>query len=479
MFTKETYIQRRAELKSKVPGGLLLFLGNNLVGMNYADNEYPFRQDSSFLYYFGLDTPGLAAIIDNDNDHEILFGNDPTIDDIVWMGTQPSLKEKAILVGIYETYPLSQFATHINKAISQHQHIHFLPPYRGDHRVWLQELLGISPFQQESAVSQEMILAIVNMRNHKTPEEVAEIEKAVDISVDMHLKMMQMVRPGIHEAEVRAAVTAIAQSHQGGDNAFPVIATTHGQTLHNHGYIHTAAQGDMFLLDAGAEVASHYCGDLSSTCPVGTDFTPRQKDIYNICLSAHQAAVATLAPGVPFREAHLAAATTIAQGMKDLGLMNGDPQEAANTGAYALFFQCGLGHMMGLDVHDMENLGERYVGYDIFADPAEAAHPHCPLSYNAKSTQFGFKSLRLARPLEPGFVLTIEPGIYFIPELIDRWKAENRFPGFYNWDRIEQYRHFGGLRNEENYLITREGARLLGNKRKPMTIDQVLQAKNR
>lgn len=477
-FSKETYIQRRAELKKKVNSGLLLFLGNNLVGMNYGDNEYSFRQDSSFLYYFGLDAPGLAAVINIDTDGEMIFGNDPTIDDIVWMGAQPTLKEKSALVGVNETYPLSNLSQYISKAIASGRKIHFLPPYRGDHRVWLQSLLGLKPEEQDAKVSEEFILAVVNMRNHKTEDEIVEIEKAVDVSVDMHVKMMQMVRPGVHEAEVRAAVTAIAQGREGGDNSFPVIATTHGQTLHNHGYIHTAQDGEMFLLDAGAEIGSHYCGDLSSTSPVGDDFTSRQKDIYNICLSAHRAAVDVLAPGVPFREAHLAAATKIAEGMKMLGLMKGSPDEAAHCGAYALFFQCGLGHMMGLDVHDMESLGEKYVGYDIFADPAKASHPTCPVSYNVKSTQFGFKSLRLARPLEPGFVFTIEPGIYFIPELIDRWKAEHKFEDFYCWSEIEKYRNFGGLRNEENYLITSNGARLLGHKKKPMSIEEVLAVRN-
>lgn len=456
MFSKSTYIQRRAQLRQTIGSGLLLFLGNDQAPMNYADNTYSFRQDSSFLYFFGLDFDGLAAVIDCDEGREIIFGNDPTIDDIVWMGTQPLLCEKAAMVGVAETMPLSRLADLLKVAQQAHRSIHFLPPYRGEHQVKLQALLGLSPAVQSQSASIDFIRAVVEMRNHKTDEEIVEIEKAVDISVDMHCAMMRMVRPGIHEAEVRAAVTAIAQQG-GGDNAFPVIATTHGQTLHNHGYIHTAQAGDMFLLDAGAEIPSHYCGDLSSTCPVSGSFDERQRIIFDICLHAHRTAVAALAPGVPFREVHIKACTAIAEGMKSIGLMKGDMAEAVEAGAHAMFFPCGLGHMMGLDVHDMENLGEQWVGY--------AGQP--------KSTLFGIKSLRLARPLEPGFVFTIEPGIYFIPELIDRWRAEHRFEQFLCYDSIDKFRDFGGLRNEEDYLITPSGARRLGSKYKPMTPEEM------
>ena len=460
MFAKETYIARRRALQKAVGSGVLLFVGNDQAPMNYLDNTYSFRQDSSFLYFFGLDTDGLSAIIDIDEGREIVFGNDPTIDDIVWMGTQPSLSSKAERVGVSETMPADKMGDFLRDAQRKGRTIHFLPPYRGEHRVKLQEWLGIPPEAQERAASVPMIRAIVNQRIYKSDEEVAEIDRAVDISVDMHCAMMRMVRPGVHEAEVRAAVTAIAQQG-GGDNAFPVIATTHGQTLHNHGYIHTAHEGDMFLLDAGAEVGSHYCGDLSSTCPVDNDFSEQQRIIFDLCLQAHRAAVDTIAPGVPFRNVHVKACTTIAEGMRALGLMKGDVDEAVRAGAHALFFPCGVGHMMGLDVHDMENLGEVWVGYD--GEP--------------KSTVFGYKSLRLARPLEPGFVFTIEPGIYFIPELIDRWRAEHRFEEWLCFDEIDKWRHFGGLRNEEDYLVTPDGKRRLGTKYKPMTADEVRAAR--
>ncbi len=461
-FTKDTYIARRQELQGNVGSGLLLFLGNDLVGMNYAGNEYHFRQDSTFLYYFGLDFPGLAAVIDIDENRTIVFGNELTIDDIVWTGIQPTVKEKCETVGVSESMPLCELSKYINRATSKAQTIHFQPPYRGDHKIWLQELLGIPPIAQESKASVDFIKAVVDMRNHKTEEEILEMEHAIDISTDMHLLAYKMVCPGIEEAQIAAAVAEVATRH-GETLAFPTIATTHGQTLHNHGFIHTLKEGDMFLLDAGAETKLHYAGDLSSSMPVSERFNTQQEEIYNIHLESFKAAVDCLAPGVPFREAHIAAATKIAEGMKSLGLMKGNPEDAAESGAYALFFPCGLGHMMGLDVHDMENLGEQYVGY---GDGLK------------KSTQFGFKSLRLARPLEPGFVFTVEPGIYFIPELIDRWRVEKQFTDFICYDKLDAWKGFGGLRNELNYLITTDGARLLGNKKKPMTIEEVYAAKN-
>lgn len=459
---KDTYIRRRTTLKKEMGSGLLLFLGNNEVGMNYADNTYRFRQDSSFLYFFGLDYAGLAAVIDIDNDAEIVFGNELTIDDIVWTGTQPTLSEKASAVGISKTMPLSNLKGYIDKSLSKGQTIHFLPPYRGDHCVWLWELLGIEPKAQTAMASVALIKAIVAQRNHKDEEEIQAIEASVDLSTEMHLAAYRMVRPGVHESQVAAAIEEVA-CRNGNILAFPTIATVQGQVLHNHGFIHQLKEGDIFLLDAGAETKEHYAGDLSSSMPVSERFTDRQAEVYNIHLESFYAAVDKLKPGVPFREAHIAAATKIAEGMKRLGLMKGDPAEAAETGAYAMFFPCGLGHMMGLDVHDMENLGEQYVGY------AEGM---------VKNKQFGFKSLRLARPLEPGFVFTVEPGIYFIPELMDKWRAEHLFEDFICYDKLDAWRNFTGLRNELNYLITSTGARLLGHIKKPMTIEEVYKAKN-
>ena len=458
---RSTYIRRRAQLKKDMGSGLLLFLGNDEVGMNYADNTYPFRQDSTLLYFFGLDYAGLAAVIDVDEDREIVFGNELTIDDIVWTGIQPSLKDKCSEIGISDTMPMNELKNYLDKARAKGQTIHFLPPYRGDHKVWLCELLGVEPAAQTAKASVPFIKAVIAQRNYKDEEEIRLIEESVDLSTEMHLAAYRTVRPGIHESQVAAAVEEVACRH-GNALAFPTIATTQGQVLHNHGFIHQLKEGDIFLLDAGAETKSHYCGDLSSSMPVGEKFTERQEVIYQIHLASFQAAVDTLKLGVPFREAHIAAATKIAEGMKGLGLMKGDPAEAAELGAYALFFPCGLGHMVGLDVHDMENLGEQYVGY------AEG---------QVKSTRFGFKSLRFARPLEVGFVFTIEPGIYFIPELIDKWRAEHQFEDFICYDKLDAWRNFTGLRNELNYVMTRDGARRLGTVKKPMSLEEVYAAK--
>lgn len=455
MFAKETYIRRRQQLKDTLKSGLLLFLGNDECGMNYADNTYHFRQDSTFLYFFGSDYAGLAAVIDIDEDREIIFGNELTIDDIVWMGTQPTISEKSERVGIRETLPMGELKSYLERAAAKGQTIHYLPPYRGDHKLWLQELLGLAPAEIAAKSSVPFIRAVVDQRNYKSAEEIAQIEEAVNTSVEMHVTAMRMARPGIKESEIAAAVTEVAM-RGGGNLSFPVIATINGQTLHNHCHSNVLHEGQLFLLDAGAENAMHYAGDLTSTMPVSGRFTEQQRTVFDINHRAYTAAVNALRPGVAFRDVHLTAMTEICRGMKELGLMKGDPAEAANIGAYALFMPCGLGHMMGLDVHDMENLGEVYVGYN--------GQP--------KSTQFGFKSLRLARPLEPGFVFTVEPGIYFIPELIDKWRAENMYTDLICYDKLDAWKGFGGIRNEEDYLITEDGARRLGN-HKPSSADEI------
>ena len=455
MFAAETYTNRRVRLGASFQSGLLLFLGNDESSMNYADNTYAFRQDSTWLYYFGIDHPGLAAVIDVDEHRTVIFGDDLTLDAIVWTGPQPTVLELASRAGVSETAPASSLADVLRKAQAQGRTIRFLPPYRGEHRLKLAELLGLSLGQVDTGASVDVIRAIVEMRVYKTPEEVAEIERAVDTSVDMHVTAMAMARPGLRESDIAARVTGIALA-AGGGLSFPVIATVHGETLHNHYHGNTLASGDLFLLDCGAETAMHYAGDLTSTFPVDPTFTSRQKDVYQVVLDAHLAAVAAVKPGRPFREIHLLACRTLAEGLKELGLMKGDLDEAVAQGAHAMFFQCGLGHMMGMDVHDMENLGEVWVGYE--------GRP--------KSTQFGLKSLRLARPLEPGFAVTVEPGLYFIPELIRRWKAEGRFRDFICYDPLDTYADFGGARIEENLLVTPDGHRILG-KPRPRTIKEV------
>ena len=455
MFIKETYIQRRERLKRDVGKGLILLLGNEESPMNYEDNTYHFRQDSSFLYFMGLDQPGLAGIIDIDEGKEILFGDELSIDMIVWMGKQPSLSELARPYGISDILPSDQLNAYLRKAVEKGRDVHFLPPYRPENRIKLFNLLDIHPDQTPEKASLPLVKAVVAQREIKSEEEIAEIERAVDVSVDMHVEAIRMVRPGMKESEVHARVEQVALA-AGLHPAFPVIATVNGQTLHNHYHGNTIRSGDLFLLDAGAESPMHYAGDLSSTCPADGTFTPLQKDVYNITLSAHEAAKNMLSPGVPFRDVHFAACREIFEGLKGMNLCKGDTEEALEAGAHALFFPCGTGHMMGLDVHDMEDLGEQWVGY--------AGEP--------KSTLFGLKSLRLAKPLEPGFVLTIEPGIYFIPDLIDLWKSEKRFTEFLDYGEIDKFRNFGGIRNEEDALITETGYRVFG-KPFPKTIEAV------
>ena len=455
MFETATYTGRRKRLHSQIDSGLLLFLGNDESPMNYADNPFRYRQDSTFLYFFGLDFAGLVGVIDIDTGKDILFGNDLTVEDIVWMGTQPSLAERCQKVGIQYVQPLEELRAYLTEAEKKGQKVHFLPPYRAEHTIKLYDLLGTIPSLTGQAASIEFITAVIEQRNTKSGEEIEEIERAVDITADMHITAIKMARPGITEAGIAAAVHEVALA-AGGDLAFPIIATIHGETLHNHYHGNALKSGDMFLLDAGAETAMGYGGDLSSTMPVDSRFTDRQREIYQIALNAHNAAIAKLNPGIPFQDVHFSACRTLAEGLKDMGFMHGDVDEAVAAGAHALFFPCGTGHMMGLDIHDMENLGEKYVGY----------------AGKEKSTQFGLKSLRLARKLEPGFVFTIEPGIYFIPELIDMWKAEGQHTEFIDYNKVESYKDFGGLRNEENFVITENGCRLLG-KPIPKTIEDV------
>jgi Xaa-Pro aminopeptidase len=455
MFKDYIYSQRRERLRRDIGSGIVLLVGNDESPMNYADNTYHFRQDSSFLYFFGISRPGLFAVLDTEKGTDTVYGDDYTVEDFVWRGKQPTIAEEGSFAGVKETGSLKTLVKVLDAALKTGKKIHFLPPYRPENILKLHNLLGMSPNQVPKSASIPLIKAIVSQRNIKSDEEIAEIEKAVNTSMDMHLSAIKMARPGMKECEVAAEMERIALA-AGGYISFPVIATINGQTLHNHFHGNTLIDGKLFMLDCGAETNMGYSGDLSSTFPVSKTFTGRQKEIYQIVLDAHMAAVQGLKPGIRFKEIHHIACLTITKGLKEIGFMKGDPEEAVNAGSHALFFPCGTGHMMGLDVHDMEDIGEVYVGYE--GEP--------------KSTQFGLKSLRLARELKPGFVLTIEPGIYFISELIDQWEMEGRFREFLNYEKIKTYKDFGGIRNEENYVITKEGARLLG-KPKPMTISEI------
>ena len=456
MFARETYVHRRSALVSRLEGGLLLLPGNGESPMNYADNCYAFRQDSTFLYYVGLNQADLAALIDVDAGTTTLFGDELTIDMIVWTGVLPTVAERAERVGITDVRPRQALAGMVGAAVSAGRPVRFLPPYRADTAQFLADLLGFAARDAGAKASLEFVKAVVEQRSHKSTEEIAEIEKAVATSVQMHVAAMRMAAPGVTERAIAAEVDRIATA-AGGRISFPIIATINGQTLHNHVQPNTLSEGDLFLLDSGAETALGYAGDLTSTFPVSRrGFDERQKEIYGILLRAYRAAVSAVAPGTPNRAVHFAAARVIFEGMKELGLMKGDADEAMAAGAHALVFPHGIGHMMGLDVHDMENLGEQHVGY----------------AGEARSTQFGLKSLRLARPLEPGFVLTVEPGIYFIPQLIDDWRSRGHCAAFINYEALERWRVFGGVRNEENYLVTADGSRRLG-PHKPQTVEQI------
>jgi Xaa-Pro aminopeptidase len=446
MFSKATYVTRRNGLKSHLGSGLVLLLGNDDSSMNAAANTYPFRQDSSFLYYLGIDRPGLAAILDLDSGNETIFGDELTIDDIVWMGPQPSISSQAAAAGVEAVLPSDKLADTLAKARQQGRKIHFIPPYRPEHQLKYQALLGIAPAEQKAAASEALIRAIVAQRSIKSAEEVAEIEKAVRTTNRMHLTAMRLARPGMTEAELTGAVNGAAVAG-GGNLSFPIILSKHGQILHNHHHGNTLQEGDLVLCDSGAEAPSRYAGDMTRAFPAGRSFSTRQKEIYQIVLDSLKAASAALKPGLPYKEVHLLASRVIASGLKELGLMKGDVEEAVAAGAHALFFPHGLGHMMGLDVHDMENLGEDYVGYDEQVQ---------------RSDQFGTAYLRLGRALQPGFVLTVEPGIYFIPELTEMWQKEGKHTAFINYEKVQTYLDFGGIRIEDDYLITETGGRLLG-----------------
>ncbi|MFA9392333.1 MAG: aminopeptidase P family protein [Prolixibacteraceae bacterium] len=456
MFSRQLYIQRRLVLKQKMGQGIILFLGNEESPMNYPDNTYHFRQHSSFLYYFGLDRPSLAAVIDLDSGQETIYGDEMTIDEIVWMGNRTSIREEAEMVGVPEVVPTVKLYTVLREANAAGRSIHFLPPYRPENKIKILRLLNIRPDQFTAKSSEELVRAVISQREIKDNEEIVEIDKAVNLTVDMHVAAMRYARPGMRESEVAARVTQVVLEREG-QLSFPVIASVNGQILHNHNHGNLLKKGQLFLLDAGAETPLHYAGDLTSTFPVSTHFRSKQREIYQVVLDAHQKAAAMLRPGIEYKEVHFEAARIIFNGLKDIGLTKGNTEEAIAQGAHALFFPTGLGHMMGLDVHDMEDLGELNVGYN----PGET-----------KSTQFGLKSLRLAKELKAGHVLTVEPGIYFIPELFKMWRDEKKFEDFINYKKVKSYMSFGGVRIEQDYLITKKGNRLLGRK-KPMEINEI------
>ena len=447
LFCQQTYINRRETLRKRIGSGLILLMGNNDSPMNYPSNVYKFRQDSCFLYYFGQHREGLVGVIDADEGKEYLIGND--IEDIVWFGQVDSVADLAAQCGVAHSAPMSQLAQLVEKAKGQGRKIHFLPPYRHDIQIQLMDLLGIHPSQQRQQASVELIKAVVDQRAVKTEEEIAEIEKACAIGYEMHTTAMRLCQPGVTEQYIAGVISGIASS-KGCITSFPSILSMHGEIMHGYPSPRPLEAGRLMLCDAGAETNENYCSDNTRTTPISGTFTQRQRDIYNIVVECHDYALSIAAPGVKWWDVHFCVARLMTERLKELGLMKGDTDEAVRNGAHAMFMPHGLGHMMGMDVHDMEGLGQTYVGFD------EEVQPNLE--------QFGTNFLRCGRRLQEGWVMTDEPGIYFIPALIDDWRAKGINKDFLNFDLLETYKDFGGIRLEDDILITKEGCRFLGDK---------------
>lgn len=457
LFSKETYVERRRRLRELVGSGLILLFGNNDSPNNYPSNAYKFRQDSAFLYFFGQKRDGLVGVIDADSGEELLVGNEIDIDDIVWYGSVHSVCAMAEECGAQGAAPMAKLAELVGQAVKAGRQVHFLPPYRSDIKIQLMDLLGIHPSKQREAASLSLIQAVIQLRSIKSEEEIAELERASAIGYKMHTTAMRLARPGVTEQYIGGVLEGIACAY-GAQVSFQSIVSMHGEILHGYPSPRKLEQGRLLLVDAGAETNDNYCSDHTRTTPIGARFTQRQKDIYNIVVDCHDLALTHARPGVRWWDVHMAVCTLMTERLKDLGLMKGDTDAAVAAGAHALFLPHGLGHMMGMDVHDMEGLGQTYVGYDAETRP---------------STQFGTASLRFARRLEVGHVVTDEPGIYFIPDLIDLWRKEGTNAEFLNFDAIEKYKDFGGIRIEDDVLITADGCRFLGKERIPYHVDEV------
>ena len=457
MFSAKTYAARRNMLRTKIGSGIVLFPGNPLSPNNYPNNAYYFRQDSSFLYYFGLNVPSLAGLIDADTGEEALYGDDFTVEYIIWTGPQPTLRELGAKVGIAATYPLSELEKRLRKAISLGRKIHFLPPYRGETKLWLSSLLGIKPALLHDYKSVDLMFAVAEMREKKSAEEIEEMERAFQIGYKMHTLAMKMCRPGVVEREIAGAIEGVAKSY-GSGVSFPSIVSQHGETLHNLNADGVLEEGRLLLCDAGSETVDNYCSDHTRTYPVSGKFTQKQKDVYNIVLAAHDHVANIVKPHMMYSEIHNAAYTTLAEGLAGIGLIKGSAADAVAAGAMTMFMPHGLGHGLGMDVHDCEAMGERSFDFSSIAQRA------------AKSATCIY---RAAWRLEPGTVMTDEPGLYFIPALIDKCRAEGLYKGIVDYDALEGYRDFGGIRIEDDILVTESGSRMLGDKKIPVTVEEL------
>mgnify|MGYP003548169803 CR=1 FL=1 len=453
MFSKQTYINRRNELKKLVSSGVVILFGNNESPANFpANGYYPFRQDSSFLYYFGQQRDGLVGVIDIDNDIETLIGDDIDIEDIVWYGSVDSVHDMAEQVGVSNSAPMKTLKTICNDAMRNHRKIHYLPPYRADIKIQIFDLLGIHPNQQKESASMDLIKAVVKMRSTKTQEEIDELERAAVIGYKMHTTAMRLTKPGVTEKFIGGQVDGVANSY-GSMVSFPTIFSQHGEIMHGNPSMAELESGRLVLCDAGAETLEHYCSDNTRTYPVNGKFTERQLNIYKVVEECHDQVLQLASPGVKYADVHFAICRIIFNRMKELGLAKGNTEDAIAAGAQAMFLPHGLGHMMGMDVHDMESLDQINVGFD------EETRPNLE--------QFGTNCLRMGRRLQEGFVVTDEPGIYFIPALIDEWRAEKHCADFLNFDELDKYKDFGGIRIEDDVLITKDGCRFIGKDRIP------------
>lgn len=457
LFDKEVYTTRRQRLLEMFEDGILLIFGNTLQSMNYKSNTFPFRQDSNFLYFFGIDEPDLVGIIDIDEQESYLCGEDTSLEDAIWTGELPSVSELAKTIGIRKTLSNDELEAFIKKGIINKRRIHYLPTYTQRRIIQIAELLDIPYGDCGKYASLDLIKAIITLRSCKEPGEIAEIENTLDkVTYDMFTTAMKITREGMLEQDVHGKMVGIALQH-GGQLAFPAIVTKNGHILHNHHHGNPLDNGDLLLMDAGAESTKHYATDITRTIPVSGKFTPVQKDVYQIVLAAQEKAIELISPGVTYRDIHLKASGIIAEGLKSMGILKGNVQDIVTSGAHALFFPHGLGHLMGLDVHDMEDLGEDYVGYNNEVQ---------------RSDQFGFAYLRYGKKLEENQVITVEPGIYFIPVLISMWQKEKKHNSFINYPALEKYLNFGGVRIEDDVLVTSNSSAILG-KKIPKTIEQI------
>ena len=463
MFNSEVYVNRRRglleQMASRGAHGVAVFLGNVDAATNYRGNDYKFRQDSNFLYYWGIDEPWFAAVLDLDTAQECLYGNDVDIDDIIWMGPQPTVASKGAAIGCAATAPLADFYKAVTAAVAAGRSVHFLPPARYYNQMKLSQLTGIDteavrkvgPVAAGGA-SEELVKSVVAMRLIKEECEIEELDKAAEIGYWMHTEARRGCKPGVLEQEIVGRMEGVTYS-KGWGPSFTTILSQNGETLHNHSHHQIITPGRLLVVDAGAESNTHYASDFTRTYPCSGKFTTKQREIYDIVQQANDYAYSLTKPGTTYWDVHYATARFLLEGLKTLDLVRGDVDEMLPLGISGLFMPHGLGHNMGMDVHDMEDLGENYVGY---ADD-QKRHP-----------LLGLGNLRMARRLEPGHVVTDEPGLYFIPALIEQWKREGTDKGFVNYEKLEGYYDFGGIRLEDDILVTADGARRLGSQRLPI-----------